>query len=114
MRDVIYHDRPRQNAAQKAAKAAKSIILLAVLVVLVMILLRRIGFDQSAQAEQSLKQNVTQAAVQCYAIEGRYPSDISYLEANYGVSYNAGKYRVSLIPSGDGSLPEVEVEAKKK
>lgn len=112
MNDVIYHDRPRESSGRKTAKRTICLVVLLVLVLLLTVLFRRIGSDQDDQAIASLKQNVTQAAVQCYAIEGNYPSDITYLEQNYGVSYNAAKYRVSLVPAEDGSLPEVTVSAR--
>lgn len=112
MRDVIYHDRTRESRGHKAARIWGILLALLVLACLVIFLLGRIGTDQNDQAIASLKQNVKQAAVQCYAIEGSYPSDITYLEQNYGVSYNAAKYTVKLTPSEDGSLPDVEVTAR--
>ena len=32
-----------------------------------------------------LEDAITRALVTCYAVEGRYPSSLSYLEENYGV-----------------------------
>lgn len=113
MRDVIYHDRSREETNRKRkAYRTIAVVLVLVLVLLLGLTLARVGRDQGAQAIQSIRQNVTQAAVQCYAIEGRYPSDIAYLEENYGISYNAARYRVSLTPSQDGGLPDVQVVAR--
>lgn len=36
------------------------------------------------KGEESLRRAVTRASVQCYAIEGRYPPSVEYLEENYG------------------------------
>ena len=112
MSDVIYHDRPRESEGKRRARVWRNIAIAAAVLILLLVLIKHISADQGAQAEASLKQNVLQAAVQCYAIEGSYPSDVPYLEQHYGVSNNARKYEVTLIPADDGSLPEVEVKAK--
>jgi hypothetical protein len=39
----------------------------------------------NSSAAVSLQNAVKNAAVQCYAIEGFYPPDVSYLEENYGI-----------------------------
>ena len=40
---------------------------------------------QAAQEQRALLEDaITRALVTCYAVEGRYPSSLSYLEENYG------------------------------
>ena len=38
-----------------------------------------------AREEETLRKAVARASVQCYAIEGRYPPSVEYLEENYAV-----------------------------
>ena len=47
-----------------------------------------------AREEETLRKAVARASVQCYAIEGRYPPSVEYLEENYAVQINRKKYNV--------------------
>lgn len=67
--------------------------------------------DNRKEAEQAkvLKDAVLRATLTCYAIEGRYPSSIGYLEKNYGIVYNDEKYIVSLDSFASNLLPSIYV-----
>ena len=62
-------------------------------------------------AEESTKNAVLKGAVQCYAVEGRYPESLSYLEQHYGVSYDKDKFIVSYEITGSNRMPQVTVIA---
>ncbi len=109
MRDVIYHDRPRVSAAKRARRIIAGLVVAVVILFLCVVLFTRMDLDMNRQAVESLRQNVTEACVQCYAIEGTYPASISYLEQNYGVRYDSSKYIVSLDASSKDELPEVQI-----
>ncbi|HBT95185.1 MAG TPA: hypothetical protein DEB24_03360 [Coriobacteriia bacterium] len=56
--------------------------------------------------------NVRRSAVQCYAIEGRFPSTqagVGYLEENYGLAIDHSRYRVYYESIGDNLVPQVRV-----
>jgi|GEM_PF-1169678 len=57
------------------------------------------------------KNAVLKGAVQCYAVEGRYPESLSYLEQHYGVSYDKDKFIVSYEITGSNRMPQVTVIA---
>ena len=40
--------------------------------------------EDTAGDQETLKKAIARASVQCYAIEGRYPPSIEYLEEHYG------------------------------
>jgi hypothetical protein len=69
-------------------------------------LVNRKGADELTAA---LKTTVLRAALTCYAVEGRYPSDSGYLEAYYGLSYDHTRYIVSLDAFADNILPDISV-----
>lgn len=112
MRDVIYHDRPRKTPMEKAIRFTAIGTALSVLTAALSILFVNVDRSTREQARTSLHQNVVQAMVQCYAIEGNCPADIGYLEANYGVRYDGGKFRVTLDRQKEGMLPVVTVSWK--
>lgn len=106
---MVYHDKPRESRSEKAGKAGG--IAAAVLAVILALgaISGRVRRDISAQAEESIRRNVLEAAVQCYAIEGVYPSDVTYLEQNYGVRYDSRRYSVKLEAPDSNVLPTVTV-----
>ena len=44
---------------------------------------------------------------QCYAIEGRYPPSVEYLEENYAVQINRKKYNVFYDGFASNVMPEI-------
>lgn len=69
----------------------------------------------SATADEKLKameRAVTKAVVQCYALEGQYPSSVKYLEENYGLSVDSGengKYVVHYDFIAGNIMPQIKV-----
>jgi len=72
-------------------------------------LYRGVGADLEAQRRVALKNAVTNAAVQCFALEGSYPDSLAYLEVNYGLQVNHDEYIVTYTAYASNVLPEVEV-----
>ena len=46
------------------------------------------------EQEELLRLAVNQAVVSCYAVEGRYPESLEYLEENYGIRVDREEYLV--------------------
>ena len=72
--------------------------------------------EQAAARRQEqralLEDAITRALVTCYAVEGRYPSSLSYLEENYGVQVNHSRFIVSYEAYASNQLPAVAVLEK--
>ena len=49
------------------------------------------------------------ACIQCYAIEGRYPPSVEYLEENYGIQIDHDKYNVFYDGFASNIMPEITV-----
>ena len=64
--------------------------------------------DSSSAA--SLEKAIKKAAVQCYAIEGFYPPDVTYLESHYGIIIDQKKYVVDYRCEGENLIPTVSVK----
>ncbi|NLW12336.1 MAG: hypothetical protein GX028_10035 [Clostridiaceae bacterium] len=66
--------------------------------------------ERSRQAGlETARRAVSSSALQCYALEGSYPVDLSYLAENYGLQLQEEKY-VYLYQSFGGNLkPVIEV-----
>ncbi|MCI6886693.1 MAG: hypothetical protein MR868_05495 [Lachnospiraceae bacterium] len=91
----------------------KSIILsVAVFGVTVGLFLQGI-FSFLSRAEEegasTLQNAVTRACVQCYAIEGRYPPSVQYLEERYGIQIDEERYAVFYSGFASNVMPEITV-----
>lgn len=62
--------------------------------------------DESEQRE-ALSKAIDASLLQCYCIEGRYPSDFEYLASNYGILYDKKKFRVDYTVYGTNMRPEI-------
>lgn len=60
-----------------------------------------------------LKDNIMKATVNCYAIEGFYPADLSYLEDNYGLIIDE-RYNVFYEAQASNIMPSVSVNRRGK
>lgn len=57
----------------------------------------------------TLKNAIRRASVQCYAIEGRYPPSVDYLEENYGVIIDRERYDVFYEGFASNIMPDITV-----
>lgn len=66
---------------------------------------------EKTEAEQMnvLTQAIQRASVQCYAIEGRYPSSVEYLEEHYGLTIDRDKYNVFYSGWASNIMPDITV-----
>ena len=53
--------------------------------------------------------SIRRGAVQCYALEGAYPEDISYLKQRYGVAYDSELYYVDYTYLASNLMPDITV-----
>lgn len=61
------------------------------------------------QGALTLQNAIQRASVQCYAIEGRYPSSVDYLVNNYGLQINEKKYAVFYEGFASNIMPDITV-----
>ncbi|NLW71104.1 MAG: hypothetical protein GX061_08505 [Eubacteriaceae bacterium] len=68
-------------------------------------------FAQSVGNRQMtfIEDTIRKYAVQCYALEGFFPKDLSYLRDNYGLYLNDKKYVYHYNYIGENLLPEIYV-----
>ena len=61
------------------------------------------------EGARNLVQAVRRASVQCYAIEGRYPPSVEYLEENYGIAIDRERYHVFYEGFASNIMPDITV-----
>lgn len=55
------------------------------------------------------QESIARAAVQCYALEGRYPPSMDYLKENYGISPNHELYLIHYQFVASNLAPDITV-----
>ncbi len=88
---------------------------IAIFSVLIGVLLKGLDYFSNINEVQNLElleQSVRRATVQCYAIEGMYPAEFTYLEENYGIVYNKEKYGVEYGCFASNIMPTIVVYEK--
>lgn len=70
-----------------------------------------LNFSQQAKERgaDTLRDALRRASVQCYAIEGRYPPSVEYLEENYGIQIDRKRYDVFYSGFASNFMPDITV-----
>ena len=81
------------------------------LVVMGMILygLQQTEASSRAEAMRILEDSIRRAVVTCYAIEGRYPESIAYIEENYNIHVDRDKFVVHYQIFATNIMPDIMV-----
>ena len=64
---------------------------------------------QMAESAEAVKTAIMEKALQCYVIEGSYPSDIEYLEENYGLIVNHKDFTIVYTAVAENLPPQIKV-----
>lgn len=68
----------------------------------------------SEKQRASLEAALHRSIVQCYAVEGTYPPNLSYLEEHYGLTYDKDRFFIDYISIGSNLVPDVFILDKKE
>ncbi|WMJ22322.1 hypothetical protein RBG61_10015 [Paludicola sp. MB14-C6] len=98
----------------KENKPNRKPLLISIAALLVIVAYCIFTFANVSKSTTQEKMNITQQAIEravvnCYALEGFYPSNIEYLENNYGVLIDHKKYVILYETVGSNVRPYVEV-----
>lgn len=61
------------------------------------------------QQKKSLESALYKSVVQCYAMEGRYPESLAYIEDHYGLLYDRERFFVDYEVLGSNIMPDITV-----
>jgi len=71
--------------------------------------LRQTSESSSAEGLRILEDSLRRAVVMSYAIEGRYPESIEYIERQFGIHIDRTRYVVHYRVFASNILPEITV-----
>ena len=61
------------------------------------------------RSRRQLEETLRRAAVACYAAQGAYPPDLSYIEEHWGVQIDRSRYAVFYQVEGSNLMPDITV-----
>ena len=86
-----------------------AILIFVVLIIAFIFLVNTITTRGDGRELDIVRDAVKNAALTCYAVEGMYPDDISYLRQHYNLSYNEDLYVVYYRPLASNLMPSIKV-----
>ena len=93
-------------------KDVAAILIFVALIVAFVLLINNITGKGNGRELEIVRDAVKNAALTCYAVEGMYPDDISYLREHYNLSYNEERYIVYYRPLASNLMPSIKVVEK--
>ncbi len=84
------------------------------LLVTIVLIIASCSADSMTRANRSrekalLAQALSRSTTQCYALEGTYPPDLSYMEDHYGLTYNHDHYYIDYQYIGANLRPDITI-----
>lgn len=99
-------------SAKKEKKNIAS-FLPAILLILVLIAFcfaaASVSKTNDAREKEILQNALDRSITQCYALEGAYPSSLSYLVDNYGLTYDSNRYFIDYQYIGSNLRPDTMI-----
>ena len=71
--------------------------------------LSNVSDSQAEEEKRRLEDAIRRSVITCYAVEGAYPPDLTYLEEHYGVQINRDRYDAIYQPIAQNLMPDITV-----
>ena len=99
----------RKGALDILRSIAAPILFTIVIMGMIVYGLQQTEASSRAEGKRILEDSIRRAVVQCYAVEGRYPESIKYLEENYGIHIDRVKFAVHYEIFASNHMPDITV-----
>jgi len=99
----------KKNALDFLKSAVMPVAFTAAVILLVASGFRQTDEASSAEGLRILEDSIRRAVVVCYAVEGRYPDSIAYIENNYGIHIDRTRYVVHYSIFASNIMPDITV-----
>lgn len=90
-----------------------SLLLFVVVLVVFYVSLDRFSADSTRRQKENLENALQRTITYCYAAEGSYPEDLTYLKTHYGLTWDEDLFFVDYRVSGANIYPDVTILERK-
>ena len=108
----MYHERTYAEIARTRRNRIIGVIIVALLCAVLVLSSFAARDVLRKQGATSVRESILEAATQCAAVEGSYPSTLFHLEQYYGLSINRDDYVINYEWLADNIPPSVTVVAR--
>lgn len=89
-----------------------SLLVIAVCAAVIFVSLANYGSEYGDKRAQEVKGTIINTVAQCYALEGKYPPDLKYLEDHYGLQLDRERYTYHYELFASNIFPNIRVFSK--
>ena len=93
----------------KKSRLAMTLLAFALMIAVSSFLIQGISERTKASETELVERSVRSAALTCYAVEGAYPADLTYLKDHYGLYYDEAVYNVRYDAFASNVFPDIFV-----
>jgi len=105
----MYHEQTTRDIRRRRRRRMMAALVACLLVAAVVVGFGAVGASLREQGAAAVRDTVLDAAMQCCAIEGAYPSSLDYLEREYGLRVNQDDYVITYEAFAGNVMPSVVV-----
>lgn len=105
----MYKEPTKEQRIKTRNRIITVVVAVIALAVALVIAINAIFASAREQGAASIRNTILSAAMQCAAIEGSFPTNLSYLEDNYDLRVNHDDYVVIYEVLGSNVLPSIVV-----
>lgn len=105
----MIHVEIKKNTTHRVRNCILSLLLLVGFLCLILLGVQEVSSRAGEEQLHALDQAIRHATIQCYAIEGRYPPSVAYLEEHYGIFIDHEKYYVFYSGFASNIMPDITV-----
>ena len=87
----------------------KTVLTFLLFAIMVLMGFSRLEAGNREQGRQRLEESLRRTAAACYAAEGIYPPDLTYLEAHYGIQIDRNRHNVIYQRIAENLMPDITV-----
>lgn len=87
----------------------RSLLAAAAILLGFLLALSRLDMGRRAEGKQQLEEALRRTAVTCYASEGFYPPDVTYMREHYGLEWDEKNYTVRYEVFAANLMPDITV-----
>ena len=96
-----------QKQTPKNKTSYLPVLILALVLFLFVFFTNKLSTTNWEHEKNIVKNAVERTIIQCYALEGTYPYDLTYLEEHYGLTYNKEHFYIDYQYIGGNLHPDV-------